>query len=257
MQHLQHHKRLGLAGSIVVVTPHAAESLMQSRGIRRAVQRRELVLLQWDDGLEPRASHFMQIPANNLLRLAAWGSSIRLGFWDLDEYLVLPRHNSIQQEMHTGCLKGVLSAMPEAIIPSTWVSAPSWDAGAELHGWMAYGHWAAAVQAMGYVGWNYAFCSGVCKVLVDPNTDMLFQVHGHARTPRDVGPSKEVPRSCAYLLHFYQLWQLRQPELMKRVAGSPGTPLQIGEVLPAMVQRMAELPAAPAATPDSSRAAGL
>jgi hypothetical protein len=48
----------------------------------------------------------MQIPANNLLRLAAWGSSSRLAFWDLDEYLVLPRHQPIQQEMQAGCLQG-------------------------------------------------------------------------------------------------------------------------------------------------------
>jgi hypothetical protein len=65
---------------------------------------------------------------------------------------------------------------PEAIIPSTWVSAPSWTTGPELDGWLAQGSWAAAVQAMDYLTWNYAYCSGVCKVLIDPNSDMLFQV---------------------------------------------------------------------------------
>jgi hypothetical protein len=75
----------------------------------------------------------------------------------------------------TSCA-GMLLPMPEAIIPSTWVSAPSWTAGPEWHGWLTHGSWAAAVQTMRYETWNYAYCSGVCKVLLDPNSDMLFQV---------------------------------------------------------------------------------
>uniref|UniRef100_A0A383WNA3 Uncharacterized protein n=1 Tax=Tetradesmus obliquus TaxID=3088 RepID=A0A383WNA3_TETOB len=222
----------------MVVTPLAAAALMRSRAIRRAVLRRDLVLVLWEEGLEPRASHFMQIPANNLLRLAAWGSSINLAFWNLDEYLVLPQHRNIQLGVQSGCLQVTLSAVPEVIIPSTWVSAPSWASSAEMHGWLAHGHCAAAVRAMGYVSWNYAYCSVVCKVLVDPNTDMMFQVHGHARTPRDTSPSKEVLRSCAYLLHFYRLWRLREPELFKKVASNQGVPLLMDEVLPVMTHGM-------------------
>lgn len=50
----------------------------------------------------------MQVPAYNLLRLAAWGANATLGFWDLDEYLVLPRHRSIGHEIYgdDGCMKG-------------------------------------------------------------------------------------------------------------------------------------------------------
>lgn len=63
-----------------------------------------------DIGLEPRATHFMQVPANNVLRLAAWGSAATLALWDLDEFLVLPNHRPIQQEMSAGCLQGVYGA---------------------------------------------------------------------------------------------------------------------------------------------------
>jgi hypothetical protein len=50
----------------------------------------------------------MQVPAYNLLRLAAWGSNSTLALWDLDEYLVLPQHRLITDEIYgeSGCMKG-------------------------------------------------------------------------------------------------------------------------------------------------------
>jgi hypothetical protein len=178
LQHLQHHRSLGFAGSIIVVTRHTAEAIMQSRPLRRAMQRQRLILVLWDLGLEPRASHFMQVPAYNLMRLAAWGSKAHLGFWDLDEYLVLPSHKSISQEIHSGCLSGTLGKEPEAIVPTMWVSSNSWNATPELVGWMRHGYWSRAVQAMDYAMWPYTFCDGACKAMVNPTSDLMFQVSG-------------------------------------------------------------------------------
>jgi hypothetical protein len=180
LQHLQHHRSLGFAGSIIVVTRHTAEAIMQSRPLRRAMQRQRLILVLWDLGLEPRASHFMQVPAYNLMRLAAWGSKAHLGFWDLDEYLVLPSHKSISEEIHSGCLSGTLGKEPEAIVPTMWVSSNSWNATPELVGWMRHGYWSRAVQAMDYAMWPYTFCDGACKAMVNPTSDLMFQVSSAA-----------------------------------------------------------------------------
>lgn len=159
---------------------------------------------------------------------------------------------------------------------------------------MQHGQLSGAVAAMKYVTWPYIYCSGVCKVLANPTSDMLFQVrrgttsitsaqrcatiqisytdghlpavaykqgadkqrlsvhappvdfthaaccsaaqvHGHHPTPHDTGKPKEVPQSCAHLLHFHHLWGLRTPQLMQsmRLPGSnPGMPLKLQELLP-------------------------
>ncbi|WIA29226.1 hypothetical protein OEZ86_011737 [Tetradesmus obliquus] len=246
LQHLQHHRALGFAGSLMVVTRHTAEAIMASRPLRRAMQRQRLVLVLWDLGLEPRASHFMQVPAYNLMRLAAWGSEVHLGFWDLDEYLVLPSHKSISEEIHNGCLSRTLGREPEAIVPTMWVSSNSWNATPELEGWMRAGYWSRAVQDMDYAMWPYTFCDGACKSLVDPTTDLMFQVHQHARPPprRSLLP---ISWRCGYLLHFYQLWSRRMPGLMagmgyKDPPAIPGIPLIMEDILPqSALQRLASM----------------
>jgi hypothetical protein len=44
---MQHHRQLGFTGSILVVTPHTAAALTESWELRRAMKRRELVLVLW------------------------------------------------------------------------------------------------------------------------------------------------------------------------------------------------------------------
>lgn len=247
LQHLAHHRALGFSGSIMVVMPHTAEQLLQSRALRRAVQRQRLVLILWDEGLEPRASHFMQVPAYNLLRLAAWGSDVALGFWDLDEYLVLPNHKGVSHEVFDGCLSHTLALQPEAVIHSVWARSQSWNSSAELVGWMQYGHWSTALQSMHYAMWPYTFCDGACKSIVKPNSDLLFQVHQHARPPPKSALEPHDWR-CGYILHFYRLWSERVPLLMQHMGysadagGIPGIPYLelIADVVPkSQIERLA------------------
>eukprot|EP00775_Hariotina_reticulata_P013520 gene13520-13645_t len=249
LQHLLHHKALGFSGTIMVVMRHTADILLESAALRKAVARRRLVLVLWELGLEPRASHFMQVPAYNLLRLAAWGSNSTLALWDLDEYLVLPQHRLITEEIYgnTGCMKEFLEDEPQAIIPSMWSRSNNWMGAPEVVGWMQHGRWARAVQNMDYAMWPYTFCDGTCKAVINPTSDHLFQVHQHMTLPPRMSPHP-VSWRCGYILHFYRLWTVRIPSLMTYMGyvnapgKIPGVPLLMEDVLPhSMLVRLANM----------------
>lgn len=91
-----------------------------------------------------------------------------------------PPQLTVQHSMLSGChcchAAGVLSNYPEAIIHSSWVASSGWDSGPELLGWVQHSQLAPALEAMKYAAWPYTHCSGVCKVMVNPTSDMLFQV---------------------------------------------------------------------------------
>lgn len=245
--HLGHHRALGFAGALVVVTRHTADMLLESPTLRRAVRARRLVLVLWESGLEPRASHFMQVPAYNLLSLAAWGSGARLLMTDLDEFLVLPQHRSIGDELRPGgCLAQALAESLEAIIPNMWVAATPGGAppagvgqeeAPELEAWLKLGSLRGALAQLRYAMWPYTYCDGACKALIDPNAALLFQVHQFARPPPRPAVSP-VNWRCAYMLHFFRLWSARTPSLMESMgyAGGPsfvaGMPLMLEDVLP-------------------------
>lgn len=63
---------------------------------------------------------------------------------------------------------------------------------------------------------------------------VTLQVHSHHAAPHEQFTASQLPRSCAYLLHFYCLWGLRTPQLMATMGAgtTPGVPLQLQEVLP-------------------------
>lgn len=179
---------------------------------------------------------------------------------------------SFRQPGAHNALAGTLEAGPEAIVPSMWARANGWDSSPELRGWLRHGSWPRAVQGMDYVMWPYSFCDGSCKALVDPNSDMHFQVRalpqpvlhasaqqgwhavthtcmrGLRRLPQVHQHVRPPPRTavwplswrCGYVLHFYRLWSLRTPALMAGMGYAdtpdkkalPGVPLLLEDVLP-------------------------
>ena len=49
----------------------------------------------------------------------------------------------------------------------------------------------------------------LCKSLIDPNTDLIVRVHELLRLPPKDSRPEVTPRSCGYILHFFQLWGVR------------------------------------------------
>jgi hypothetical protein len=158
------------------------------------------------------AKYMLQLPASNLLKAAMAGTNTTLGFWDLDEFLVLPRHRNISYEVNHGCLTQLHDASEmEAVISFTLTLPPDSSTGPDVAHWRHHGGFEAAVKSMNYTAQPYRHCMhGIyCKALVNPNADYNMHVHQLVRPPSEPGHRKTTDRSCAYVHHFYHLWGRR------------------------------------------------
>jgi hypothetical protein len=166
-----------------------------------------------EHGYEQGSNHMMQLPANNLLKTAMDGSSTTLGIWDLDEYLVLPRHRTISYEVNHGCLTQLHDpAGQEALLPFTLTTQLDATPGPDITQWQQHGSFEAAVRSMRYTAQPVKHCDrGVfCKALINPNSDRDVRLHQLARLPPAKGGSNVTDRSCAYIHHFHHLWGHRR-----------------------------------------------
>jgi hypothetical protein len=111
-----------------------------------------------------------------------------------------------------GCLKGAMEKAEEAVIPFEHATIDGWSGrGGEISAWLEHGSFREAAKHVKYTTQAYSHCNdgNICKALVDPNTDLIVQIHQLVqRPPKDVH-RRPMPRSCAYMLHFYQLWAVR------------------------------------------------
>jgi hypothetical protein len=121
--------------------------------------------------------HHKLYVANNLLRLAGYGTPALFLFQDLDEFLVIPSGQPLQQLLAPGgCLAGVRK-MAQAAIRSKVVKAANWTntdptVTGELPGWLPHELWVNAVAKMNYSMAPQLFCGW--KSLVDPNFNYSF-----------------------------------------------------------------------------------
>jgi hypothetical protein len=165
----------------------------------------------------------MQLPANNLLKTAMAGSSTTLGIWDLDEFLVLPRHRNISYEVSHGCLTQLRAPSNMEAVLSFSMTVAKAKSRSEIRRWQKAGGFEAAVKSMRYTTQPYKHCNyGVyCKALINPNSDYNMHVHQLARPPSEGDSRNPTPRSCAYIHHFFYLWGTRwwwDPKVLSRRA---------------------------------------
>jgi hypothetical protein len=97
------------------------------------------------------------------------------------------------------------------VLPFELASAANWsNPSGEISAWLERGSFEGALKHLNYTTRSYAHCKyGRCKSLVDPNTDLIVRVHELLRLPPKDGRPEITPRSCAYILHFFQLWGVR------------------------------------------------
>jgi hypothetical protein len=153
--------------------------------------------------------NILPIPANNLLKAAMAGSNTTLGIWDLDEFLVLPRHHNISYEVNHGCLTQLHDPSSlEAVIAFTLTVPPESSTGPDVERWLQYGGFEAAVKHMHYTVQPYKHCMfGIfCKALINPDSDYNMHVHQLVRPPGEETHRNFTDRGCAYIHHFYHLW---------------------------------------------------
>lgn len=237
LQHLRHHLKLGFDGVVWIVRPGMLEQLKKYKEVVDAVNATQLVLISWEYGVVPHIGAYMQVPGYNLLRLAMHGvQGVALGLWDVDEYLLLPQNRSVKEEIKSGCLQQVFQEEAEAVLPISW-TAPSpryFTEDAEYKEWMKHGGMAPALHHMQHKVHDIVHCKyGIyCKALVNPAAPYNFYVHQFTRP----GPEEQalhrtpVPFTCAYVLHFYQLWHRREiwdmtntrPAALLRLQDMPG-----------------------------------
>jgi hypothetical protein len=155
----------------------------------------------------------LPIPANNLLKAAMAGSNTTLGIWDLDEFLVLPRHHNISYEVNQGCLTQLHDPSNLEAVIAFSLTLPS-DSASEpdIVQWQEYGGFRAAVKRMHYTVQPYRHCDdGIfCKALINPDSDYNMHVHQLVRPPGETRKRNFTDRGCAYMHHFYYLWRHRK-----------------------------------------------
>lgn len=214
MEHLKHHLKLGFDGMLWVVRWETLRRLQQDRQVVQFVRQKKLVLIAWEYGLVEDIAAFMQVPGYNLLRLALYGvERVTLGLWDPDEYLLLPRHRSIKEELYgdSGCLRQVHTPEAEAVIPISYGEAdlaitkdlPDYTQ------WISRGSVPAAIRQMNYYVRDTQHCNyGIyCKALINPSAPYNFHVHQFTRGPTDEANNRvPVPRNCSYMVHFHRMW---------------------------------------------------
>lgn len=123
--------------------------------------------------------------AQNLMRLAAYGTPTLFLFYDLDEFLIIPSEKPITSLVSPGgCLSGVrkhAQALLRSMITvaTTWRNADPSVVG-ELPAWLAHDVWVDALKSMNYsmapqriAGW---------KAIVDPNFDYNFNCKSRQST---------------------------------------------------------------------------
>lgn len=210
--HLQHHLTLGMRGTLLVCTPETAYQLLAYEAIKKAVEAKQLVLILWDGGLIRDHPLIMQVPANNLLMLAASGSSATIGLWDLDEFLVLPHGRPIADEVRDGCLQRVKDPKEYEQVLTLALTFDTAATTPDLPKWREYGSMLEAAKHMNYTSRPYKHCDNgmYCKALVNPNTDLAMHVHQLVRqVPEESTVRTPTAHDCAFLHHFWFLWVVR------------------------------------------------
>jgi hypothetical protein len=114
-------------------------------------------------------------------------------------------------QIKQGCFSALLKEEEEAVLPFELAAAANWsNPSGEISAWLDRGSFREAAKHLHYTTQSYAHCKyGLCKSLVDPNTDLIVRVHELQKLPPKDVRREPVPRSCAYILHFFQLWGTR------------------------------------------------
>ena len=158
------------------------------------------------------APYMMLLPGSNLLKAAMAGTNTTLALWDLDEFLVLPRHRNISHEVNHGCLTQLHDPVNQEAVLSFSLTLPSDSSpGRDIDRWLKHGSFEAAIKHEPYTTQMYKNCNwGVfCKALINPNSDHNMHVHQMVRRKPDARNRNKTDPSCAYMHHFYHLWGRR------------------------------------------------
>ena len=154
----------------------------------------------------------MQLPGSNLLKAAMAGTNTTLGLWDLDEFLVLPRHRNISYEVNHGCLTQLHDPTnQEAVLSFSLTLPPDSLQGRDINRWLKLGSFESAIKSVPYSMQMYKHCNwGIfCKALINPNSNLNMHVHQMVRRDHDARSRNKTDSSCAYMHHFLHLWGRR------------------------------------------------
>lgn len=159
-----------------------------------------------DDGYVDKMEMYFQVPAYNMIRLAAWDSTALLGMWDLDEFLILPKNKAWSDLLDSGCLGMALAQEHEATFPVSWVILPG-NASRDIGVLAKHGTISNALLQMPVQHIPYSNCYLTCKTMIVPSAPWSFFVHGsmlrHGGNPLHCESGR--------LMHFVSMWRRRKP----------------------------------------------
>jgi hypothetical protein len=166
-----------------------------------------------DAGYVSQMEDYYQVPAHNIIRLAAWDSTALLAMWDLDEFLMLPKSKTWSDLLHSGCMGETLAREYEATFPVSWVEVPS-NASRDIGVLAKHGTVMKTLLQIPVKHIPYSWCNLHCKTVIVPSGPWNFFVHGSNQRHG----ARTMPCEAGRLLHFLSMWRKREPEHNQGVA---------------------------------------